>query len=63
MDSQFLHQTSYFSTLSLAYFHSQTPLTANASFSDVSLPCAPPFSAHQMSVWSGVQSENSPASN
>jgi hypothetical protein len=41
MDSQSLYQTSYFSTLPLAYFHNHTPLTANASFFDVALRCAP----------------------
>lgn len=64
MDSQSLYQTSYFSTLSLTYFYSQTPLIANASFFDVALPCPPPtLYAHHMSVWSGVQSENSSALN
>jgi hypothetical protein len=58
MDSQSLYQTSYFSTLSLAYFPSQTPLTANASFFDVALSYVPPsLSTHQMSVCPGEQSE------
>ena len=46
MDSLSLYQKSYFSILSLAYFHSQTPLTANASLFDVAFPCeapSPPF--------------------